>query len=138
MAHGLSPQRLESPAGSETVAYKFIATNGFKESQLYEVECFKENFKTVAECEALPGEFWVRPNARRYVKIQIRTTGDGIYLACTKQVPKDENGAGVVTRVCARWGVGVPPGSKKSNSSKQHKSTTSTSIQSGNRQNKGG
>lgn len=132
-AHGLSPQRLESASGSELVAYKFTATNGFKESQLYEVECFKDNFRTPAECEAIPGEFWVRPHAKRYVKIQIRTTGDGIYLACTKQVPQDENGAGVVTRVCARWGVGMSPGSKKSNGAKQYKSTPSSAVQSRNR-----
>lgn len=111
MAHGLSPQRVESPAGSEQVAFKFTASNNFKVAQLYEVQCYKGDFKHVAECEALPGEFWVAPGRKRPVKVQIRTSGDGVYLVCTKQIPAEEDGQNVVTRVCARWGVGVSPAS---------------------------
>lgn len=132
-AHGLSPQRLEAPSGAEIISYKFTASNGFKEPHLYEVECFKEDFKHTAECQAMPGEFWVAPRRKRFVTIQIKTTGNGVYLACTKQVPREEDGASVVTRVCARWGVGVSPAVSKSNSPKQSKSATSTSMGTGNR-----
>lgn len=123
-AHGLSPQRLESPSGSTTIAYKFTATNAYKESQLFEVECFKENFQNPAKCEAMPGEFWMAPKRNRYIKVQVETDGDGVYLVCTKQVPKDDSGSSVITRVCARWGVGVSPANvpqKNSNSKKVKK-----------------
>lgn len=132
-AHGLSPQRLEAPSGAELISYKFTASNGFKEPQLYEVECFKENFKQPAECQAMPGEFWVAPRRKRFVTIQIKTSGNGVYLACTKQVPREDAGASVVTRVCARWGVGVSPAVAKSDSAKQHKSTSGSSVGTRNR-----
>lgn len=105
-AHGLLPSRLESESGGRFVAYRFTAINYYNTSDRYEVECFKgADFKITWPCKAIPNQFNLLPHAKRSFKVQIETQGDGIYLVCTKEVASDDQE--IITRVCAKWGVGV-------------------------------
>lgn len=135
LGHGLSPSRLEAPSGSQLVAYKFTAFNLYKQAQDFDVECFRENFDTRIECRAIPSNFWVAANGRRFIKIQIPTDGiDGVYLACTIQAQPE----GIIqTRVCARIGVGVSPALSTDSGGKRNASA-SPAVPARARPNKGG
>jgi hypothetical protein len=108
-AHGLSPTRIEAPSGSTLVAYRFSASNG-PEANIYEIECFKGGFDTPYPCQFSPQVLILSRNATRNFKVQIQTNGDGLYLICTTQGITSEKF--IVTRICARVGVGVPASTK--------------------------
>lgn len=130
--HGLSPSRLESPSGSEYIAYRFSASNIYKHAEEFDVECFKGSLENRIECKALPSSFWVPSNGIRSFKVQIKTEGDGVYLVCTIQAKTDSM---LVTRVCARWGVGVDP---SPNPNKQRATAPNATVPARSRQNTGG
>lgn len=131
-SHGLMPSRLESPSGSQLVAYRFTAINNYDEWSRYSVQCFKNNLSTPYECKSAPKEFNIAPKKSRTFKAQIAPDGDGIYLVCTLQ----EKEATVVTRVCARFGVGVSA-SLPTDSDRISKSTVNPSVPAGSGSNKG-
>jgi len=116
-SHGLTPSRLQAPSGSTLVAYRFTAVNNYKEWDQYAVQCFKNDLNHPYECKAFPQTFNVAPKKTRTFKAQIAPNGDGVYLVCTIQT-KD---APVITRVCARFGVGVSPATDSDRVSKPSK-----------------
>ena len=103
--HGLQPSRLEAPSGSKLVAYRFTAVNYYKEWDEYAVECFKSNLSQPYPCQSAPSQFRIAPNKSRLFKVQIAPNEDAVYLVCTIQTKQ----AAFVTRICARFGVGVDP-----------------------------
>lgn len=132
ISHGLMPSRLEAPIGSQLVAYRFTAINNYTEWDRYSVQCFKNDLNHPYECKSYPQEFSVGPKKARTFKAQIAPDGDGVYLVCTIQNKE----ATMVTRVCARFGVGVPAG-LPTDSDRVSKSTKHPSIPSRPRQGSG-
>lgn len=106
IAHGISPTRVEAPSGSPLVAYRFTAINGGSSTEVYSIECFKNDLFTRYPCNHAPQALMMRANSTRSFKVQIETNGDGLYFACTRQEPRYAEQT-VVTRTCARIGVGV-------------------------------
>lgn len=106
----------------------------YKQSQDFDVECFRENFDKRIECRSIPANFWIPANGHRLVKIQIPTGGeDGVYLACTIQAQPD----GIIqTRVCARIGVGVSP-ALVTDINRKHNAASGTNVSTRARPNKG-
>lgn len=120
-AHGLSPMRLVVESGTKEVIYQFDAFNHYKESSVFDVECFKGKVGDPAECLSAPQAFFLPAKAGRKFKVRLETNGeDGIYFVCTTQRPKEENAA-MVTRVCSKIGVGVSPTTENSKTSKNAK-----------------
>lgn len=107
-AHGLSPSRLQANSGAPAIVYKFTAVNYYKNSEIFEVECFKENIMQPYECKSIPNKFWIAPNATKKFKVQIIPDSDAVYLVCTTQVAQTPE-QNILTRVCSRFGVGVSP-----------------------------
>ena len=106
-AHGIMPTRLEAPSGSKLIGYQFTAVNYFDQSATYRIECFRNALAFPVPCLALPKRFTLRPNASRKFKVRLDTSGkDGLYFICSTFEPP-RNQSTVVTRVCARFGVGV-------------------------------
>lgn len=124
-AHGLYPSRIESDSGSKVIGYRFTATNNYKTADRFEVECFKGiRYDQKIDCIAIPDRFILVAGGRKTFKVQIETEGDGIYLVCTKEIPYEHKT--VITRVCARWGVGVSvatPNVPTANGNRQRQST---------------
>lgn len=139
-AHSLTPMRLTAPEGAEYVSYRFNAQNVYPQSTMFTVECFKGDFKHPAECQALPGEFWVPSKGQRIFKALLKTSGDGLYFICTKQEKEIQSGNGQISRVCARVYVGIKPPRivsnitprKRSNNAKQHQPATNPPVSTGN------
>lgn len=103
--HSLTPSRLEAQSGSKFIAYRFTAINAYQKTYLFRVECFKNDLNHPYECKSAPPAFYVPAKGSRKFKVQIEPDSDGVYLVCTLQ-DVDEP---IVTRVCARFGVGVDP-----------------------------
>lgn len=101
-AHGLYPSRIEAPAGSKLVAYRFTAINNYNEWDQYAVECFKNDLNHPYECKSYPQTFNVAPKKTRTFKTQIQPDEDAVYLVCTIQT----RDAGIVTRICAQFRIG--------------------------------
>ena len=121
ISHGLRPSRLEAPAGSRLVAYRFTAINNYSEWEQYAVQCFKGNLNTPYDCKSYPQVFNIAPKKSRTFKTQIAPDEDGIYLVCTIQTKE----ANIVTRVCATFGVGVSADSDRVSKSTKHPSIPS-------------
>jgi len=108
-AHGIMPTRLSAPSGSPVIGYQFKALNFFDRTSTYRVECYRNALAFPVPCLALPKQFTLRPNAGRNFRVRLETNGkDGIYYICTAYIPPP-NEASVITRTCARFGVGVNP-----------------------------
>ena len=117
-AHGLSPSRLQAPADSRFIAYRYTAVNNYPLSEEFAVECFKRDVTRPYPCKAIPQTFWVPTKGTRTFKAQIEPDENTVYLVCTTQITT----ARVNTRVCSRFGVGVSPalpadGNRKRNAS---------------------
>jgi len=111
-AHGIMPTRLEAPSGSKLIGYTFKALNFFDQPATYRVECFRNALAFPIPCLALPKQFTLMPQGSRPFKVRLDTNGrDGLYFICTTfQPPQDQSS--VITRTCARFGVGVDPNKK--------------------------
>ena len=108
-AHGIMPTRLQAPSGSQVIGYQFKALNFFDRTSTYRVECFRNALAFPVPCLAMPKTFTLRPNAGRNFRVRIDTgKKNGIYYICTAYIPPPEE-TSVVTRTCARFGVGVNP-----------------------------
>lgn len=123
-AHGLQPSRLEAPSGSKLVAYRFTATNHYNFTDHYAVQCFKNDLNHPYDCKSAPQSFYVAPKKSRTFKTQIQPDEDGVYLVCTIQTTESV----LVTRVCARFGIGV-----SADSNREHKPAKHTSVSAGSR-----
>ena len=111
-AHGILPTRLEAPSGSKLIGYQFKALNFFDQSASYKVECFRNALAFPVPCLALPNRFTIRSEGSRNFRVRLDTNGkDGLYFICTTFQPP-ESQSSVVTRTCARFGVGVDPNTK--------------------------
>ena len=103
------PTRLQAPSGSPVIGYQFKALNFFDRTSTYKVECFRNALAFPVPCLALPKQFTLRPNAGRNFRVRLETNGkDGIYYICTAYIPPPDE-TSVITRTCARFGVGVNP-----------------------------
>lgn len=123
-SHGLQPSRLEAPSGSKLVAYRFKALNNYEDWEQFAVQCFKNDLNHPYDCKSYPQAFNIAPKKNRTFKTQIEPDEDGIYLVCTIQTKE----ANLVTRVCARFGVGVSADGDRINKPTKH-----TSIPAGSR-----
>lgn len=132
-SHGLSPSRIEAPSGSPLVAYRFTASNFYKDHEQFTVQCFKGDLNHPYECKSYPTTFNLAPRKTKTFKVQIQPDSDAVYLVCTLQNKETV----LVTRICARFGVGVDP-SISTDSDRVRKSTKHPSIPARSGQNKGG
>ena len=108
-AHGIMPTRLQAPSGSPVIGYQFKALNFFDRTSTYKVECFRNALAFPVPCLAMPKQFTLRPNAGRNFRVRLETNNkDGIYYVCTAYIPPPDE-TSVITRTCARFGVGVNP-----------------------------
>jgi len=108
-AHGIMPTRLQAPSGSQLIGYQFKALNFFDRTATYRVECYRNALAFPVPCLALPKQFSLRPNAGRNFRVRLDTGGkDGIFYICTAYIPPPSESS-VITRTCARFGVGVDP-----------------------------
>lgn len=106
-SHGLAPQRFQLPKSSHFFYQKFKALNYFKTPETFIVECFKHEIGNEYPCDAFPYRMYVGANNFKTFSIRLEPDTDDIYFVCTKSLLKAE--AGIVTRVCARIGVGIDP-----------------------------
>lgn len=114
MAHGLTPMRLEVPAGSAELTYRFTAYNGYDNRDRFVVQCFKGDFSNEVPCESSPGEIILNPKTGKQVKIRVQfSQGDGVYMVCTTEKPAEDDPKGFISRICARVGVGYSSDPKK-------------------------
>lgn len=108
-AHGLSPQRLVVDAGAPTVVVQLRAINNYKQQDRFSVECFKHDLGNRWPCQAMPQLFIMSHNATKKIKVKLNTEGDDVYLVCTVEEPDEAEYKAIISRVCARIGVGVDP-----------------------------
>lgn len=127
-SHGLMPSRLEAPSGSQLIAYRFIALNNYAQTEQFTVECFKGDLNHPYACKFSPQIFNIAPKKTRKIRVQIAPNGDAVYLVCTIQTKQE----GIVTRVCSRFGVGVPA-NLPTDGNRLSKPTKHTSISTGSR-----
>lgn len=125
-SHGLMPSRLEAPSGSKLIAYRFTALNNYPQTEQFTVECFKSDLNHPYACKFYPQIFNIAPKKTRKIRVQISPDEDAVYLVCTIQTKQE----GIVTRVCSRFGVGVPP-SVPPNRNRVGKSTKHASLSPG-------
>jgi len=111
-AHGIAPTRLQAPSGSKLIGYQFKAMNFLNRAATYRVECYRNALAFPQPCLAMPKQFRLSANGSRPFRVRLDTKGkDGLYYICTAYIP-EAGEASVVTRTCARFGVGVDPNTK--------------------------
>lgn len=111
-AHGISPTRLQAPSGSKVIGFQFKAMNFLNRAATYRVECYRNALAFPQPCLAMPKQFRLSANGSRPFRVRLDTNGkDGLYYICTAYMPEPGE-ASVITRTCARFGVGVDPNTR--------------------------